>query len=94
MTFVDWVGVSAVLVPAIISGYKMFAMLKDIQKDQKILKMENLRLQFLQMIQHDPVNRAVITMLYDKYVNEGGNSYILAEFEKWAKKYNKPKVTK
>lgn len=94
MTFVDWIGVSAVVVPAIITGYKMFAMLKDIQKDQKILKMDTLRLQLLQMIQHDPTNRVAITMICDQYVKQGGNSYILAEFDKWAKKYNKPKVIK
>ena len=90
MTLVDWVGVGAVIVPAIISGYRMFALLKDIQADQKILKMDTLRLQLLQMIQHDPTNRVAITMIRDQYVKQGGNSYVIAEFEKWSKKYNKP----
>ena len=91
MSFVDWIGVSAVLVPAIISGYKMFAMLKDIQADQKILKMDTLRLQLLQMMQHDPTNRIAITTIYDQYIKQGGNSYIVREYEKWEKKYNKAK---
>lgn len=90
MSLVDWVGVGAVIIPAIIAGYRVFALLKDIQTDQKILKMDTLRLQLLQMMQHDPTNRIAITMLCDQYVKQGGNSYILAEFEKWAKKYNKP----
>ena len=94
MTFVDWVGISAVVIPAIISGYKIFAMLKDIQKDQKILKMDTLRLQLLQMIQHDPTNRVAITGLYDQYVSAGGNSYLNAEFNKWSKKYNNSKTKK
>lgn len=89
MTFVDWVGIGAIIIPAIISGYKMFSLLKDIQKDQKILKMDTLRLQLLQMIQHDPTNRVAITMIKDQYVNQNGNSYVLTEYEKWAKKYNK-----
>lgn len=91
MSFVDWVGVGAVVVPAIFSGYKMYAMLKDIQADQKILKMDTLRLQLLQMMQHDPTNRVAITMLHDQYVKQGGNSYVNVEYEKWAKKYNKAK---
>lgn len=94
MTLVDWVGVGAVVVPTVISGYKMFSMLKDIQADQKILKMDNLRLQLLQMMQHDPTNRVAITMLHDLYMKNGGNSYINVEYEKWAKKYNKPTKAK
>ena len=90
MSFVDWVGVGAVIIPAIVAGYKMFALLKDIQKDQKILKMDTLRLQSLQMMQHDPINRFAITLLHDQYKKLGGNSYLDAEYEKWAKKYNKP----
>lgn len=94
MTIVDWVGIGGVVVPGIIAGYKMFAMVKDIQKDQKILKLDTLRLQLLQMMQHDPTNRVAITGLFDQYSADRGNSYVIAEFEKWAKKYNKPKVTK
>ena len=94
MTIVDWVGIGGVVVPGIIAGYKMFAMVKDIQKDQKILKSDTLRLQLLQMMQHDPTNRVAITGLFDQYSADGGNSYVIAEFEKWAKKYNKSKVTK
>ena len=90
MSIVDWVGVGAVIVPVIISGYKMFALLKDIQADQKILKMDTTRMQCLQMMQHDPYNRFVITMLRDQYKNMGGNSYLDSEYEKWEKKYNKP----
>ena len=93
MTIVDWVGIGGVVVPGIIAGYKMFAMVKDIQKDQKILKSDTLRLQLLQMMQHDPTNRVAITGLFDQYSADGGNSYVIAEFEKWAKKYNKSKVT-
>lgn len=89
MSFVDWVGVGAVIIPGILWGYRMFALLKDIQADQKILKKDNLRLQSLQMMQHDPTNRYAITLLYDQYKKLGGNSYLDAEYEKWAKKYNK-----
>jgi len=90
MTIVDWVGVGAVIIPAIISGYRMFALLKDIQTDQKTLKVVQVRMQCLQIMQHDPENRYAITMLYDQYKRMGGNSYLDAEFEKWTKKYNKP----
>jgi hypothetical protein len=89
MTFADWVGVGAVIVPTVISGYKMYSMLKDIQKDQKILKMDTLRIQCLHFMRHDPTNRLTITGLHDKYKNQGGNSYLDAEYEKWEKEYNK-----
>lgn len=94
MSFVDWVGVGAVIIPTILWGYRIFALLKDIQTDQKILKKDNLRLQSLQMMQHDPTNRYAITLLYDQYKKLGGNSYLDAEYEKWAKKYNKPTKAK
>ena len=84
----------AVVVPAVITGYKMFAMLKDIQADQKILKVDNLKVQLLQMMQHDPNNRVAITGLHDAYVAQGGNSYVNVEYEKWAAKYNKPRKGK
>lgn len=87
MTFVDWVGIGAVVVPAIISGYKMFAMLKDIQKDQKILKMDTLRLKFLTMVHQSPTEVAVILALFDEYKQEGGDSWIDDIFLKWKKKY-------
>lgn len=90
MSLVDWVGVSAVLVPAIFSGYKVFSLLKDIQRDQKILKMDTLRIQCLYFMHDDPTNRIVITLLHDTYKKQGGNSYLDVEYEKWAKKYNKP----
>ena len=94
MSIVDWVGVGAVVIPAIISGYRMFVLLKDIQADQKTLKVVQVRMQCLQMMQHAPENRFAITMLYDQYKRMGGNSYLDAEFEKWAKKYNKTTRTK
>lgn len=89
MTLADWVGIVAVVVPAVLSGYKIYSMLKDIQKDQKILKMDTIRIQCLHFMQHDPTNRFAITMLHDKYKKDGGNSYLDAEYDKWAKKYNK-----
>lgn len=90
MSIVDWVGVGAVIIPAIVTGYKMFNKLNAIIASQERLEMDTLRLQLLQMIQHDPTNRIAITMLKDLYVKRNGNSYILTEYEKWAKKYNKP----
>ena len=51
-------------------------------------------MQCLQMMQHDPENRFVITMLRDQYKSMGGNSYLDTEYEKWAKKYNKTKREK
>lgn len=89
MSIADWVGVGAVVIPAIWSGYKMYSMLKDIQNDQKILKMDTLRIQCLHFMQHDPKNRLTITKLHDIYKDCGGNSYLDAEYKKWEKKYNK-----
>lgn len=94
MSFVDWVGVGAVIIPAIVAGYKLFNKLNKIIASQERLEMDTLRLQLLQMIQHDPTNRIAITMLKDIYVKRNGNSYILTEYEKWAKKYNKPTKAK
>ncbi len=91
MSIGEWIGIAAVVIPAIITGYQMYAMLKDIQRDQKVLKKDNLRIQCLQMMQHDPCNRFTITMLYDQYKAQGGNSYLDAEYKKWAQKYNKPR---
>lgn len=88
MSIVDLVGILSVGIPAIIYGYKVFNLLKDIQADQKILKMDTTRIQCLEMMQHDPINRGVIMALHDKYKKMGGNSYLDTEYEKWAKKYN------
>ena len=94
MSVLDWVGIISAVTPAILYGYKVFGMLKDIQKDQKILKMDTTRMQCLQMMQHDPTNRFAITFLHDKYKDMGGNSYLDAEYAKWEKKYNKPAKAK
>ena len=40
MSFVDWVGVAAVVIPGILTGYRMFVMLKDIQKTLKRVEMD------------------------------------------------------
>ena len=87
MSFVDWVGVAAVGIPGILAGYRMFVMLKDIQRDQKILKMDTLRLKFLTMVQQSPTEVAIILALFDEYKKEGGDSWIDDIFLKWKKKY-------
>lgn len=87
MSLVDWVGVGAVIVPTILWGYRMFALLKDIQADQKILKMDTLRLKFLTMVQQAPTEVAIILALFDEYKLNGGDSWVDDVFLKWKKQY-------
>lgn len=50
--------------------------------------MGNLRLQILNLIQHNPENKAAILQLYDEYKSRGGNSYIKEVVKQWQKKRN------
>lgn len=50
--------------------------------------MGNLRLQILNLIQHNPENKAAILQLYDEYKSRGGNSYIKEVIKQWQKKRN------
>ena len=66
-------------------------------KDQRFAKLEakidevsmgNLRLQILNLIQHDPENKSAILSLYDEYKSRSGNSYIKGIVKEWQKKKN------
>ena len=53
--------------------------------DQVIL--QNKRLEFLNMVQHDPTEVKTIMTLFDEYRKMGGNSYAMLVYKKWKKKY-------
>ena len=46
-----------------------------------------LRLELLNLIEHDPQNIDAIMYAYDDYVKYGKNTYIHSVFEKWKKEY-------
>lgn len=48
----------------------------------------NLRLQILNLIQHNPENKSAILSLYDEYKSRGANSYIKEVVKQWQKKRN------
>lgn len=52
------------------------------------VSMGNLRLQILNLIQHNPENKSAILSLYDEYKSRGGNSYIRETVKQWQKKRN------
>lgn len=64
------------------------------KKDERFTKLEaqikevsmgNLRLQILNLIQHDPENKSAILGLFDEYKNRGGNSYLISVVKQWQK---------
>lgn len=57
----------------------------DLAKQIKEVSMGNLRLQILNLIQHDPQNKSAILSLYDEYKERGGNSYIRDMVKRWQK---------
>lgn len=63
-------------------------------QDNKDLKLEMLRLKFLQLVQHSPEEKTAICETYDAYKKNGGNSFVDSMFEKWLKSQNKKKKTK
>lgn len=52
------------------------------------VSMGNLRLQILNLIQHDPQNKSAILSLWDEYKTRGGNSYIKDVVKQWQKNRN------
>lgn len=49
------------------------------------VSMGNLRLQILNLIQHDPQNKSAILSLWDEYKSRGGNSYLKDVVRQWQK---------
>lgn len=60
----------------------------EISKRIDEVSMGNLRLQILNLIQHNPENKSAILSLYDEYKTRGGNSYIKEVVRQWQKKRN------
>lgn len=60
----------------------------DLAKQIEEVSMGNLRLQILNLIQHDPENKSAILSLWDEYKSRGGNSYIKGIVKDWQKKRN------
>lgn len=67
------------------------------RKDERFAKLEaqirevsmgNLRLQILNLIQHNPENKSAILSLWDEYKSRGGNSYLKDVVKQWQKKKN------
>lgn len=52
------------------------------------ISMGNLRLQILNLIQHDPNNKSAILNLWDEYKSRGGNSYLKDVVKQWQKNRN------
>ncbi|MCQ2575090.1 MAG: hypothetical protein MJ156_03245 [Alphaproteobacteria bacterium] len=73
---------------------KKHNVLKEIEKGVLELKKDTLRLQILNLIQHDPKNTAAINHLYDEYVNPpySGNSYLRSVYLLWSQKYEHKKA--
>lgn len=65
--------------------HKKHNVLKDIQDGIKNLQKDTLRLQILNLIQHDPKNKLAINNLYDMYKGMGGNSYVTDIYKRWAR---------
>lgn len=51
------------------------------------VKRDLLRLQILNLVQHEPKNKDTILNLYDTYTKLKGNSYISTIIEKWRLEY-------
>lgn len=59
--------------------------LADLAKQIDEVSMGNLRLQILNLIQHDPKNKSAILSLWDEYKSRGGNSYLKDVVKQWQK---------
>jgi hypothetical protein len=57
----------------------------DLAKQIDEVSMGNLRLQILNLIQHDPQNKSAILSLWDEYKSRGGNSYLKDVVKQWQK---------
>lgn len=68
--------------------------IKEIREDLKVVRLENIRSEFLFMLEHHPEDEHSIMMLHDRYVSKGGNSYAQDYFEKWLKSRKKVKKSR
>lgn len=65
--------------------------IKEIREELKVVRLENIRHEFLFMLEHHPEDEHSIMMLHDKYTSRGGNSYAQDYFEEWLKSRKKIK---
>ena len=57
-----------------------------IVETQKSMQLDILRLKFLQLVQHTPNERAIISSVFDEYKKLGGDSWVDDMYETWLKK--------
>lgn len=89
-----WVAIiTSIIAPVVLFGIQQIKARKDnsVKKlDDKLIDIQRdlLRLQILNLIQHDPKNVSAILELYDIYKHEpyNGNSYIKEIVKAWQKK--------
>lgn len=53
------------------------------------MRIELLRVKFLQLVQHSPTEISIICSVFDEYKNMGGDSWIDDIYLKWKKEYVK-----
>ena len=59
-----------------------------IDDNQSKNELSNIRLELMVLMEHDPTNTIEIEKLAKRYVEKGGNSYILGLFSNWCKEYS------
>lgn len=60
--------------------------LDTIVENQKAMQLDILRMKFLQLVQHNPNERAIISSVFDEYKKLGGDSWVDDMYETWLKK--------
>ncbi|MBR4419678.1 MAG: hypothetical protein IKT32_02245 [Clostridia bacterium] len=60
--------------------------LDTILENQKNMQLDILRMKFLQLVQHNPNERAIISSVFDEYKKLGGDSWVDDMYETWLKK--------
>lgn len=88
-----WIAIiTSIIAPAVLFVLQLFKSRKDdsVKKlDDKLIDIQRdlLRLQILNLVQHDPKNKSAILELYDVYKSEpyNGNSYIKEIIKQWRK---------
>lgn len=65
--------------------------LDSILSNQERMQLDILRLKYLQMVQHNPQEKAIILSIFDEYKKMGGDSWIDDIHENWLKKQKKSK---
>lgn len=85
--------ITSIIAPLVLN----FLNTRKANKDERFAKLEekidevamgNLRLQILNLVQHDPENKSAILSLWDEYKSRGGNSYLKGVIKEWQKKRN------